>query len=235
MPNPLYLAMTSAEFFACEQKPAHIAWMACHFSPYGTGLSDLPRTLPAQSLLIVNDRIEPHCHDPAQIAQQLLACTRELSCAGVLLDFQRSGDPLTQAVVNAVCDALSCPVAATQAYAMQRPCAVFLPPPPPSVTLSAYFSEWSGRELWLEAAADRETLCLTENGCTTASDTLKEICTPIHRDSTLMCHYRFQTGTDSATFLLYRTADDLHELLRAAEPFGVSCAVGLWQALHASV
>ena len=41
-----YFAMTAAEIRGCSALPAGIAWMACHFSPYGTGLSNLPPELP---------------------------------------------------------------------------------------------------------------------------------------------------------------------------------------------
>ena len=41
-----FLAMTAAEFRKKEDLPDKIAWMACHFSPYGLGLSNLPQRLP---------------------------------------------------------------------------------------------------------------------------------------------------------------------------------------------
>ena len=51
----LNLAMTAAELGAAPL-PSHPAWMACHFSPYSTGLTNLPPKLPQDSLLILNDR-----------------------------------------------------------------------------------------------------------------------------------------------------------------------------------
>ena len=47
-----FLAMTAAEIEHSTPLPPNVAWMACHFSPYGAGLSNLPKNLPAGSLLI---------------------------------------------------------------------------------------------------------------------------------------------------------------------------------------
>ena len=44
---PLYLAMTAAELSAAEALPRKMAYMACHFSLYGTGLSNIPEQLEA--------------------------------------------------------------------------------------------------------------------------------------------------------------------------------------------
>ena len=66
-----YLAMTAREINQCPLLPSKIAWMACHFSPYGTGLVGLPEKLPQGSLIIVNDRIPIRSHDPGQIVYQL--------------------------------------------------------------------------------------------------------------------------------------------------------------------
>lgn len=70
MALPIYLAMTPWEM-EHRELPPRCGWMACHFSPYGQGLSNLPRVLPADSLVIVNDRIPPWGHDPKLMAQQL--------------------------------------------------------------------------------------------------------------------------------------------------------------------
>ena len=55
-----FLAMTAAEMQNSSQLPPKIAWMACHFSPYGLGLSNLPKELPSDSLLMVDDITPPH-------------------------------------------------------------------------------------------------------------------------------------------------------------------------------
>lgn len=235
MPNPLYLAMTAAEFFSCAQRPAHIAWMACHFAPYGTGLSNLPRELPPHSLLIVNDRIEPCGHDSARIARELRGCVAELDCDGVVLDLQRRGNALTQEVVCAVCDALPCPVAVAPTYDAPRERAVFVPAPPLRKVPASYFSAWAGRELWLEAASEEETLCLTAEGCRADLSAHEASDAPEHYEPELLCHYRFQMRSERACFHFYRTPQDLSALLRSGAQFGVTCAVGLWQELHGHI
>ena len=50
-----FLAMTAAETRNHSVLPPKIAWMACHFSPYGLGLSNLPQRLPPHALLLLDD------------------------------------------------------------------------------------------------------------------------------------------------------------------------------------
>lgn len=85
-----YLAMTGAEIRSCSQLPEKIAYMACHFSPYGTGLTNLPRELPPGSLLILNDRTPIRGHDPSLVRDTLARLAEQFRCDGVLLDFQRT-------------------------------------------------------------------------------------------------------------------------------------------------
>ena len=72
MPIPCYIAMTGAEFLHTDRFPDKIAWMACHYACYATGLSNLPKDLPEGALIIVNDRTPPFEQDAAFIAEQLL-------------------------------------------------------------------------------------------------------------------------------------------------------------------
>ena len=51
-----YLAMTDGEIANADEIPKHLAYMACHFSPYTTGITQPPQ-LPPQAMLILNDRI----------------------------------------------------------------------------------------------------------------------------------------------------------------------------------
>ena len=57
-----YLAMTAAEFSVCTSLPPHIGWLACHFSSSGPGLSNMPKALPPDSVLIVDDSTPFHDH-----------------------------------------------------------------------------------------------------------------------------------------------------------------------------
>jgi len=229
MAIPRYLAMTAAEMRAAPDIPAEAAWMACHFSPYGTGLSNLPDSLPPNALLILNDRTPIHGHDRERIAEQLQERIGALQCRALLLDFQRPEEPETAALAAHLCSTLSCPVAVSDWYAQGLDCPVFLPPVPPDVPLDAHLARWQGRECWLEVALEGEILSITEEGTTTAPLPFPEIPAAGQRETSLHCHYQIALSDADIRFLLWRTNGDLDELLEKAEDFGVSATVGLYQ------
>ena len=123
-----FLAMTAAEMRSCSVFPEKIAWMACHFSPYGTGLSNLPKDLPSGSILMVDDVTPPHGHDPNFIAQQLSHYVEKFQCSWVLMDFQRWNCMETEAIAKYLTEALPCPAALSACYAKDLDYPVFLPP-----------------------------------------------------------------------------------------------------------
>lgn len=226
-----YLAMTAAEILASGDLPPKIAWMACHFSPYCTGLSNLPKALPAGSLLILDD-FTPICgHDPEQIAAQLKQRAEALECAGILLDFQRPGNPETAALAQYLTQALPRTVAVSQPYAQGLSAPVLLPPVPHHVPLREYLAPWQGREIWLEMALGAERITLTSHGAEFADISREETKTEGFADTNLQSHYAAETSESAATFTLWRTARDLDALLEEAEANGVSTAVGLYQEL----
>ena len=223
---PLYLAMTASEFTTCSPLPAKAAWMACHFSPYGTGLCNLPPDLPEDAMVILNDRIPPKGHDPEYILDQLA----QLQCGCFLLDFQREGNSETAALARTIVERASRPVGVTPQYGQHLDCPIFLPPVPIDVPLAEYLAPWEGREIWLEAATDSLRYTVTEQG---------SVPTPLSRipdrglkDEGLFCHYQIEALADRAEFALWRTREDVDELLAAAASLGVTRAVGLWQELH---
>ena len=222
---PLYLALTAAEFTACSHFPANPAWMACHFSPYGTGLCNLPPNLPEEAMVILNDRIPPAGHDPAYILDQLA----QINCGSVLLDFQREGNAETAALARAIVETEKRSVGVTPLYCQDLNCPVFVPPVPPDVTLETHLAPWQGRELWLEVAMDSLCYTVTEQG--SAPGPLARIPERGLNDDHLFCHYRIETFSDRAEFALWRTREDLDGLLDAAASQGVTKAVGLWQEL----
>lgn len=226
-----FLAMTAAEMRNCSAFPQKIAWMACHFSPYGLGLSNLPKELPPGSLLMVDDVTPPHGHDPALIAQQLLQCTEALACCGILLDFQRAACAETGAIAKHLTAALPCPVAVSACYAGDLDCPVFLPVVPPSVPLEAHISPWRGREIWLEIGLEGELLTLTKQGCEATPLPYPNPDKAGFADKELHCRYTVETNEKSAGFTLWRTKEDLEALLEEAEKLGGTGAVGLYQEL----
>ena len=224
-----YLAMTGAEFAAAGQLPPKTAWMACHFSPYNTGLANLPPALPAGSLLILNDRVPLWGHDPARVAAQLKQAVDTMDCAGLLLDFQRPDHAEATTMAEFLVSALPCPVAVSEHYAAGLDCPVFLSPCPHHTHLKEHISPWAGREVWLDLAVDGSTITLTKDGCSMFSLPLGELPEGGFCDAPLHCHYRTETGDDFARFILWRTQEDMQALAREAEELGVKTLVGLWQ------
>ena len=225
----LYLALTGAEFAFSDPKPERLAWMACHFSSYGTGLSNLPGELPPGSLLILNDRIPVCGHDPEKICRELEEAVSALACCGILLDLQRPKDPQTAAIVKAI-TALPFPIAVTPEYAQGLPCPVFLPPPSLHVPLHKHLDPWKGREIWLEAALDACAITVTPVGA--KAEPIPNIqAGRLFEDETLHCHYATEIVEDAVHFKLYRTESDLKALLAEAEALGVTCSIGLYQEL----
>ena len=229
MAIPLFLAMTAAEFTNASQKPPHTAWMACHFSPYGTGLTNLPKALPENALLILNDRTPVCGHDPEQVYVRLADTVQQFKCYGILLDLQREGDPQLQNIIEKVLT-LPCPVAVSDLYAADYNCPVFLSAPPIHKPLSTHIAPWNGREIWLEAALDGCIITVTEQGSTVAPASPEAGALPF-RDDDLYCHYRIETGKDYARFYLSRTKSDLDDLLSSLETFNITKAIGLYQEL----
>jgi len=222
---PLYLALTAAEFTACSPIPPRCAWMACHFSPYGTGLCNLPPALSGEAMVILNDRIPPAGHDPEYILDQLA----QVNCGCILLDFQREDDPKSAKIVRAIVESESRPVGVTPQYVQPSAGPVFLPPVPIDIPLVEYLAPWQGREIWLEAALDGMCYTITEQG--SVSGPLPRIPDRGLRDDDLFCHYQIETFETKAEFSLWRTREDLDTLLNKAQSLGVTKAVGLWQEL----
>ena len=227
-----FLAMTAAEIRNHSVLPPKIAWMACHFSPYGLGLSNLPTELPPGSLLILDDITPPHGHDSARIAEQLTFCAEQLQCCAILLDFQRQNCQETAALAKYLAKTLPCPTAVSEGYAYDLDCPVFLPLVLPSVAPEEHFALWQGREIWLEIGLWGELLTLTQQGCTVTPLPHPDPNCEGFNDQKLHCHYTIETKENSAGFTLWRNWEDIEKLLEEAETLGVTTAVGLFQELH---
>lgn len=231
MALPLYLALTAAEFRNCSSLPEHIAWMSCHYSPYGLGLSNCPQTLPEGSMLILNDRTPPCGHDPALIARQLSDLVVSLRCSCVLLDFQRPDFAENTAVAKAIIDTLSCPVGVSESYARGLACPIFVPPVPLQKTVAEYIEPWNGREIWLDTALDGEQITVTEKGSFTTSISVGKKPECAFEDMQLHCHYNVSVSDEQAVFTVQRTQEDIQAILSNAEKYNITAAVGLWQEL----
>lgn len=225
-----FLAMTAAEIRNCGTIPEQICWMACHFSPYGLGLSNLPASLPPGSLLMLDDITPIHGHSPEVIAVQLIRCVRMLQCSGVLLDFQRPCVMETKNLAMHLSQALPCPVAVSQLYAEDFDGPVFLSAPECHVPLQEHLKPWQGREIWLEGSMCGETITVSAEGTQVTPLPFCEE-TEGFAEQTLHCHYRASIRDDRAEFTLWRTREDLDALLEEAASLGIPTAVGLYQEL----
>lgn len=224
-----FLAMTAAEIAGNRPLPPKVAWMACHFSPYGPGLSNLPRQLPPGSLLMVDDATPMGGHDPQRIREQLRQCAETFDCRGILLDFQRPKDGKTTSLVEFLSDSLPCPMAVSHFYAEHSDCAVCLPPVPPSELPEAYFAPWQGREIWLELALDAVEVTVTETGSAFLPLPSAASSEPEFFDEALVCRYHCDVQEDAVRFTLRRSPEDLERFLSEAEKYGITRAVGLYQ------
>lgn len=225
-----YLAMTAAEFLCCRALPPKPAWMACHFSPYTTGLSNFPTSFPPGALLMVNDSTPIGGHDPQQIANQLSQAAETYSPKAIVLDFQRPDQPETAGVVAAILHNPHCPVVVSAQYAAPLDCPVFLPPPPLNKSLETYLAPWKGRQLWMEIAVDTQQFTLTSDGCSAAPTEHDDLLYP-HREENCFCRYRTQILPDRICFTLHRGIDQLKEMMEKANKLGVEGFVGLYQQL----
>jgi len=228
-----YTAMTAAEFQSATHLPARFAWMACHFSCYSTGLTNLPQTLPQNSMVIVNDRTPVHGHDPEVIARQLCELYEQQKPACFLLDLQRIENQETREIVKTLINALPCPVGVSLPYAEGLNCPVFLPPPAIDCPLKAHLEPWSQREIWLEVAVDAQTATVTEAGCIFAPVSPVPLEEPFAFDKEVYCHYRIDQKPDAVVISLLRGKDALQTMLPEAFHLGITTAVGLYQQLGA--
>lgn len=226
-----YLAMTAAEFQGVDTLPPYPGWMACHFSCYGLGLSNLPRTLPEGAMVIVNDRTPVDQHNPEVILQQLLALADTFHPGYFLLDFQRPGQAQTAKITRELADQLPCPVGVSQLYAEGLSCPVFLPPPPLHKPLKEYLQSWQGRPIWLEAALAAQIVTVTKDGSIFEPAQVTELPEANFCDDELYCRYHIDCKPDAAIFTLHRDKALLDNMLNEAENLGVELAVGLYQQL----
>lgn len=220
--------MTAAEFLHCSPLPEKIAWMACHFSPYGTGLTNCPQQLPPKSLLILNDRTPICGHDPVLVAQQLCYIAMKLDCAGILLDLQRPGVEDAFAITQSICATAPCPVAVSEYYGSSVDAAVFLSPPL-HIPLAEFLTPWQGREIWLEAAAEDVEFVITEAGCRQSPLPCPPETFP-HAAKEAFSRYHISVAQDAVRFSFRRGKEDWAQLAEDGE--NIRCMVGLYQQLR---
>ena len=222
-----YMAMTGAEMASAAPLPERAAWMACHFSPYSTGLCNLPAALPEGSLLILNDRTPIHGHDPERVCQELRKAISELACRGLLVDFQNPPTPESLALTSHLAAHLHAPLGLPPEYDAGDS-AVFVPAVPTLTPVAQYLSRWPGREIWLEVALGGQAVTLKADGAHFGENRFPQKGT-VHGDKALHCHYTIEEQPDAFVFRTWRTMADLDALQEAAGQ--ITLAVGLYQEL----
>ena len=226
-----YLALTAGELYGNPPKEESLAYMACHFSLYTTGLSNIPDALPPGSMLILNDQIPICGHDPHRIIDQLQETIENFSCGSLLLDFQRPGNDETTQLCHLLSTEMQCPLGISHHYADGLNCAVFLPPPPLDVPLEEYLKPWKNRKIWLEAALETTEFTITTDGCTITSLPYEFPQDNTFTEESLHCRYRCEVNSEKIRFHLYRTIDQLEALLDEAAILGIERSIGLYQQL----
>ena len=224
-----YLAMTGAEMASAAALPKKTAWMACHFSPYSTGLCNFPAALPKESLLILNDRTPICGHDPERVCRELKETISKLNCVGLLVDFLNPPNRESLALTSYLAANLPVSLGLPPEYAAAG-CAVFVPAVPTLTPVSQYLSRWQGQEIWLELALGGQTVALKADGAHFGENRFprKGI---LHADDALHCHYVIEEQQDAFIFHTWRTTEDLDALLEDAGQ--IKLAVGLYQELAA--
>ena len=229
MEIPMFLAMTAGEVLYTEALPRHLGWMACHFSPYGRGLSNLPEALPKGSMLMLNDRMPPDWHDVDLSAEMLVDAAKRLECGCILLDFQRPDNEKTASVVEAVLKRSHCPAGVSSCYAEGLNCPVLVPPVPPHLTVQEHLEPWQGREIWLECSLMGTKIEVTTEGSRYTTLPRYVPSEKAHFDEELGCRYEITVEEERVVFRLGRLLQDMAELLEKGNEYGVTLGVGLWQ------
>ena len=222
----VFLAVTAKEMEAV--RPKRTAYMACHFSAGGSGLSNMPQALPKDSILLLDDSMPVQGHDPETVAQQLKELADKFSVRAVLLDFQRPPTAEPTKMVSAILQNCGCTAAVTPAYA-KAGFPVFLPPPPPNKPLAEHLKPWKNG-VFLELYSEGLEITVTKDGSHTVS-AFPSTPLPLTNDR-LHCHYRVTVFPGKAVFTLSRSREDLAALAREAEELGVLGTVGLYQELQ---
>ena len=231
MALPLYLAVTGAEMSAFSSFSQPLAYLACHFSPYTQGITNIPQNLPLNSILILTDRTPCQGHSADLVAKQLGQVISEFGCESLLLDFQRPAEAESIKMAETVIASLPCPVAVTQNYAADLQCPVFLSPAPLHMPFQEYLKPWQGREIWLEAALEQEEITVRQSGAEFTQQFPASQLEGGFFDETLCCRYLAKSFEDRITFTLFDTLESLEKKLELAQSLGVTRAVGLWQEL----
>ncbi len=225
----VYLAVTMREME--EFLPKKTAFLSCHFSSSGKGLSNVPHSLPKDSLLLVDDSMPVCEHDPGVVVKQLKDLVARFSVKAVLLDFQGEKTAQAENMAQAIINGLPCPVAVTERYARGLGCPVFLSATPADIAVEKHLEKWLKQGVFLEIAPCETRIEVTETGRKKTPLSFKNPENlPLYNEK-LCCHYDVEVFPNRAIFTLGRTKEDLAALAEKALALGALGLVGLYQEL----
>ena len=222
-----YIAMTEAEIYSAPKLPQHTAWMACHFSPYGTGLTNLPRRLPENAMVILNDRIPPSGHDMVEIADTL----NSINCNCYLLDFQIPKKKETEILVQYLSSQLRKPAAVSEYYShcTNGPILAGLSP---HRKVSDIIHDHSDREIWLELTTDIQMLSVYSDHTESISmNTGKQWKKYIAWDG-ICSRYHIELFDDHVDYYFSRTIPQIKQHLSQIDQTKITKAIALYQQFH---
>ena len=185
------------------------------------------RPIPHPAFLVLEDSqipppgVLPVVTDAFRVDRQFLLRL----CQGreaLLLDFERPPSADTKKLIQD----LPCPAAAPPGYAEEGP--VFLPPPPLHVPPENYLAPWKDREVWLEAALQKQVITVTAEGAVISPVSPSGELSGGFYSETLCCRFTQKLTEDRAVFTLFDTPDTLKRKLERAASLGVTRAVGLY-------
>lgn len=224
-----YPAMTPEEIAQRQTRPEHYAWMAAHFDPRGNGLTDLPEKMPADGILILNDKIPYTGHSSEKICRTMMDCLNRWKLQGILLDFERPVSEQLREVVKNLVTSLPCPTVCGQA--LDIPGLVPLISMPELTQPSEeYFTGHKGA--WLEVRKQAAIYRVDQDGCSIVQTSEPTKNTPeVMFDSALCAHYQAAPGPDSVEFILWRDREDRKKIMEIGQAAGIEIMVGLYQEL----
>ena len=222
-----YQAMTAWELEFARKIPEQMAYMACHFSPYGTRLGNVPKALPEGAVLMVNDRIPVAGHDGRAISEQLGELVEAFQVAAVVLDLQRPGVQETKEIAGRIVEALPCPVAVSDCYAEGLSGAVFLSPPELWTPVEDWLAPWAGREIWAEAVCQQAVVRITEDGSCYSEVPFGDEDWKLQEERFLS--WEVTKGDGVLSVGLRRGPEELKKWMEQAEKLGVKRFFGLYQ------
>jgi hypothetical protein len=205
--------------------------MACHFSPYGLGLSNLPRQLPEGAVILVSDRIPPGGHDAGVVVSQLEELAQQFHPKAIVLDLERTGDDFC-AELAAKCDSISgTETVVAAAYAEGLQCSVFLGAAQLWTPAEQWLRPWSGRRIWAECVLQRALVRITEDGAVYRELPWEPPRQEVLADGQQAVVYGVREQADAVEVMLWRGKEQLALWMEKLEKLGVEHFLGLYQQL----